>query len=101
MKVLKTVSLLLLIVLIGQSCRNDSNEFIVTPPIIEPDVKVISSVLGFVIDDNGDAVEGASVAFETLTTFTDENGVFQFNDEKLHSTGTYLTVTKDGYFDGS
>ena len=62
---------------------------------------MISSVLGTVIDDNGDAVEGATIIFEDLITFTDEYGVFQFNNEKLNSNGTFLKVTKDGFFDGS
>ena len=101
MKLLKLVSFFFLIAVISQSCRKDSNEFIITPPIIEPEIKVVSSVLGIVIDDNGDAVEGATITFEDLITFTDENGVFQFNNEKLNSNGTFLKVTKNGFFDGS
>lgn len=101
MKKIKLLTLLFAIAIIGQSCREDSDEFIITPPDIEPEVKVISSVLGTVTDDDGNAIAGATVTFEDLITFTDENGIFQFNDELLYSSGTYIKVTKDGFFDGS
>lgn len=101
MKSIKIFALLFAIAVIGQSCRKDSNDFTVISPIIEPVVKVISSVMGEVLDDTGNAVEGATVTFEDQIIFTDDNGVFQFNNEQLYSDGTYIKVTKDGYFDGS
>ena len=101
MKTIKILAILFAIAIIGQSCRKESDEIIVTPPITEPEIKVTSSVLGTVIDNNGISVEGAMVAFEDQVTFTDDNGVFQFNDEQLYSSGTYIKVSKEGFFDGS
>jgi len=101
MKTINILTLLLVIVLVNQSCRNDSDEFITTPPTIEPEVKVIGSVLGTVIDNSGQAIEGATVTFEDNITFTDENGVFQFVEEGVYETGTFISVSMNGYFDGS
>ncbi len=101
MKTTKIFVLLCIIAILGHSCRNDSDDFTVTPPVIEPAVIVTSSVLGTVIDNNGISVKGAMVTFEDQVTFTDDNGVFQFNDEQLYSSGTYIKVSKDGFFDGS
>ncbi len=101
MKTLKIFALLFVVAIIGQSCRNDSDDTTVTPPHIEPEVIVTGSILGTVLDQNGNAVEDAAVTFEDKMTFTDEFGVFQFKDEQLYSSGTFIKVTKDGFFDGS
>jgi len=101
MKTIKIFALLFAIIIIAQSCRKESDNFTVTPPYTEPKISVVGSVLGTVIDDNGEAVEGAMVTFENTTVFTDEFGVFQINDESLYSSGTHIKVTKDGYFNGS
>lgn len=84
-----------------QSCREDSNLVNTTPPTPETTINVLGSVMGSVIDDNGQAVADADVRFNGLTTTTDEYGIFQFIDEQLHANGTYIKVEKDGYFLGS
>jgi hypothetical protein len=101
MKTIKIFSFLFAILVIAQSCRKDSDEIIITPPFTKPKISITVSVLGKVIDDNGIAVEDAVVTFEDISVFTDEYGVFQFKNESLYSTGTYIKVTKDGFFDGS
>lgn len=101
MKTIKILAVLFAIAIIGQSCRNDSDEYIVTPPVPEPEIKVTSSVLGTVIDAEGYAVEGAMVTFEDKVIFTDNLGVFQFRNEQLYSSGTYIKVSKEGFFEGS
>ncbi|MDJ0674255.1 MAG: FISUMP domain-containing protein [Calothrix sp. MO_167.B42] len=101
MKTINALTILLVIALLGQSCRKDSDELITTPPTTEPEIKVLSSVVGTVIDAQGNTIEGAAVTFEDDMIFTDENGVFQFRNEELYSTGTFISVRKDGFFDGS
>jgi len=88
-----------------QSCRKDGDIFEVTPPtIINPTefgTNVQSSVIGTVVDENGEAIADATVTLNNLAASTDEFGVFQFKDQTMHSGGTYVKVEKDGFFHGS
>ena len=84
-----------------QSCRKDSDIINVTPPTPEFGMNVQGSVMGTVIDENGQAVSDATVTFGSLTESTDQYGVFQFNDRTMHTGGTYIKVEKDGFFHGS
>ena len=101
MKTIKLLILLMVATLGMQSCRKDSDIIKVIPPNPEVGMNVQGSVMGIVIDENGLAVSEATVTFGNLTENTDQFGVFQFNDQTMHSGGTYIKVEKDGYFHGS
>lgn len=96
--------------LLISSCRKDIEEITFiddpeTPTVIEdfvPSVKpVVASVIGFVIDDNGDPVQNALVDMGTLTGETDEYGHFFFKDVEMNKHGTVVQIKKEGYFPGS
>ncbi|MDA9774000.1 carboxypeptidase-like regulatory domain-containing protein [Saprospiraceae bacterium] len=100
MKIQSIIYSLVLIALLA-SCREEidkQEEVINTPTTV---TKVESSVMGIVTDGDGLVVDDALVRFADISTNTDENGVFQFEDEKLIAEGTFITVEKDGYFEGS
>ncbi len=84
-----------------QSCRKDSDIIDVTPSNPQTGLTVQGSVMGTVVDENGQAVVDALVTYGNLTKSTDDYGVFQFNNETLYSDGTYIKVEKEGYFLGS
>jgi len=94
----------MVVALAMQSCREDSDIINVTPPnTTTPQfgMSIQGSVLGTVVDENGEVLEGATVTYGGLTEITDEYGVFQFNDTEMYTGGTYVEVEKDGYFHGS
>lgn len=96
--------LLFAVVLVFAGCRKNTEELnieneVPAPPIT---VKLVnSSLVGTVIDEAGNPVEGASVQLDDLTTTTDANGVFSFRNTTMNSTGTYIQVHAAGYFPGS
>ena len=64
---------------------------------------VVLDVGGRVVDEQGVAVEGASVTagFGAQTTLTDANGVFRLIGITAYSEHGYVKVSKSGYFNGS
>ncbi len=62
---------------------------------------VQGSVNGRVMDTEGNPVMDATVNFYGQTMLTNEFGLFQFNDVSLNANGTFISVEKDGYFQGS
>ena len=86
----------LLFLIIG--CRKDIIDFIPDPV---PGVSHPANILGVVTDESNQPVEGATVTYKTLTRITDANGVYSFRGVDVDSKHSYLTIHKDGYFDGS
>lgn len=91
------------------SCRDTE---VITPPDVpvdtgilenyEPTVTPITgSVDGFITDENGDAIEGATVKLGNASTTTNEDGHFDFLNIGMNKAGTIIQVTHTGYFDGS
>lgn len=99
---MKKLLYLCTLIILFAACREDSDNIISTTPEIEPPKIVVnSSVLGTVVDFQGNPIDGATVDFRNLSTTTDENGVFSFKNVDLYQDGTYISVSKSGYFDGS
>ena len=101
MNVLKYVTFFIAIVLFN-ACRSD--EFSETPGsnIISSEipVSVTGNLDGLIVDENQQPVVGALIEFGALTTSTDENGVFSFEEAIALSSGSLVKVIKDGYYDG-
>lgn len=56
---------------------------------------------GRIIDENGDAVQGAQVQAGSEIAMTDVNGVFRLKPVNLAAEHAVVSVTKTGYFDFS
>ena len=61
---------------------------------------VQGNVTGKVIDNNNNAVVGATVKAGSNTTTTDSRGLFRFNNIQLDKYSTVITVEKAGFFKG-
>ena len=101
MNTTKLLPLLFAITIISQSFSIDNNDIFTPSPFTDLKIEIEGSVLGTVVDNNGIAIEGTAVILEDKTVYTDENGIFQFNNETLFSSGTYIEIIKDGFFAGS
>ena len=62
--------------------------------------KINSSVSGFVTDENGAAVLGASVQFGATIINTDKYGYFEATNVQVIKEAAVVTVNKPGYFKG-
>ncbi len=62
--------------------------------------KIISTVSGFVTDENDAAVMGASVQFGTSTITTDKYGYFEAKNAQVVKNAAVVSVNKTGYFKG-
>jgi len=58
------------------------------------------TVTGKVIDNNNNAVTGATVKAGNNTTTTDNRGLFRFNNIQLDKYSAVVTVEKSGFFKG-
>lgn len=73
----------------------------ITPIYIPPAGELVhSTVKGHVVQPNGEGIEGAVVNYNGNTISTDIEGNFSIEGQ-LDAGGTFLTVEKPGYFDGS
>lgn len=59
---------------------------------------VTGSVTGKVVDNNNNAVPGATVKAGNNTTTTDSRGLFRFNNIQLDKYASLVTVEKSGFF---
>lgn len=123
MNIIRMLICMVTILIVTQSCRKDliiENEVGI---VKSPSTEVEGSIFGVVRDQIGNPVENAFVKVGSHESFTDEKGVFQFNNINLISSyevlyeelsdvfplnnipielkGSYITIEKDGYFLGS
>ncbi|MBL0356083.1 MAG: carboxypeptidase regulatory-like domain-containing protein [Chitinophagaceae bacterium] len=73
---------------------------IVNPVIPDFTTQVNTSVNGFITDENGNAVEGASVKGGTTTISSDKFGYFKISNEVFAKSAGFVQVSKPGYFTG-
>ncbi len=90
------------VVLFFLSCQKGLND---TPNPVNPIVpdltsKVVSSVSGFVTDENDAAMQGASVKVGIMNATTDEYGFFEIKNVEVVKNAAVVTVEKPGYFKG-
>ena len=83
------------------SCKKNSNDEQTVPPVV-PDLstQVITTVSGFITDENGAAVESASIKAGTVIVLTDQYGYFRISNAAFAKSAGYIKVNKAGYFDG-
>ncbi len=84
------------------SCQKDLDETLIDNINQIPNLttKINSSVSGFVVDENNQAVAGASVVVYDKTTTTDDYGYFSVKNVNVVKTAAVVTVKKSGYFPG-
>ena len=70
-----------------------------TGTVVNPS-PVQGNVTGKVIDNNNNAVTGATVKAGSNTTTTDNRGLFRFNNIQLDKYSAVITVEKSGFFKG-
>ena len=70
-----------------------------TGTVVNP-TPVQGNVTGKVIDNNNNAVAGATVRAGNNTTTTDSRGLFRFNNIQLDKFSAVITVEKAGFFKG-
>ena len=99
---LKNLLTLLLASITLWSCQKDLDETLVDNINQIPNLttKINSSVSGFVVDENNQAVAGASVVVYDKTTTTDDYGYFSVKNVNVVKTAAVVTVNKSGYFPG-
>ncbi len=71
------------------------------PAVLDLGNKVTAKFFARVVDENGSAVENATVNVGYKTAVTDENGVAIISNANVPEKLAYLTVQKSGYFLGS
>lgn len=109
---MKKITLLSLIFLTFFACRDNIDETISTevtqsdPNTIlinyEEEVReVTATVFGLVADEAGNPISNAAVKLKNNTTTTDDDGRFVFKETTMNGAGTFVIVSKNGYFDGS
>lgn len=78
-------------------CIKDSEDFV---PF--GDGKTVNAkIFGIVVDENENPVDGAIVIFRGKKLLTDQYGIYKFDDAIVDSRHNFLTITKDGYFEGT
>ena len=97
---MKKFSLLLFVALCLFSCREEV-DVMEEPSGPDPKIVVNGSVFGQVLDEDGNALEDATVVFNDQSSISDEYGIFSFSNTNLFQDGTFITVQKDGYITGS
>ncbi|WP_020537654.1 carboxypeptidase-like regulatory domain-containing protein [Lewinella cohaerens] len=96
------IFLLLALPLVIFSCRKDNDITTTTGSGYEaPTIIVTANLAGQVVDLNGIGIENAMVRLGSEVAVTNDAGLYQFRDIQMNAKGTYVTVTKEGYFLGS
>jgi hypothetical protein len=83
-----------------QSCRKSSTNGTSIP--YDNSKTVVASIMGFVTDESGALIDGATITTGGYTTISDANGFFHFDNITTPSHATTVLVSKGtGYFKGS
>jgi len=96
---MKNFLTILLFSLILASCQREPAEMIeLEPPIINQSTELVEgNVVGFVVTDFNEPLEGAKVNLNGFETITDTEGKFLFDGVGLYADGTFITIDKPGY----
>ncbi len=101
----KSSALLILLVLLLSACQRDEGmDTEIRTPILNPATNPITgSIVGNVYEADLDfvPVDNAMVWLGDLSTETDAEGNFSFDQVQLYENGSLLRIEKDGYFVGT
>lgn len=101
----KAFGLLTLALLVLNSCKKDeptaANPIATPNNYTPPAVTFSTTVQGFVVDENGEAVYAAEVKTGNKTTTTDKNGYFKIDAAPFTGDFCYIKAVKKGFFTGS
>jgi len=102
-KTMKYTYLIIALSFLMLSCQREEMEVNNQNPVVstDPMIKVEGSVVGMVMDEEGEPVIDAVITLGNDTRITNEFGNFIFKDQELYADGTYMTIKKPGYFPGS
>lgn len=102
MKSTAKISLLLIsALLVVFSCKKENPEPINPPPAGLFGANKTTTVMGTVLNEYGQPVEGATVTVGNKTTQTNNNGMFSLANSPVFEKLGFVKVTKPGYFLGS
>jgi hypothetical protein len=103
--ILKTAMALVIIstLCFTMQCNPDDDDHGNTPDVedpLEPKPAVTTTVLGVVIDENGQPVADAEVMVQGETAISGADGTFIFSDIQVPGNRCVVHSTKEGYFSG-
>lgn len=105
MKKYTLLGFLLLLLVVG--CRKSLDETSTidtkhTPVLIDnytpATENIVSAVIGTVVDEAGNLVEGAQISLDNLNATSNQFGTFEFDNIQMNKLGTFVQVKKDGYY---
>lgn len=106
----KSITLVLISMLLVLSCDNDDNTVIIPNQNEGPDPtefiqnfgsEINRDFLGTVVDTNNNPIENVMVSIGSSITMTDTNGVFIINDATVNQRFGYVKAEKAGYIHAS
>lgn len=99
---MKNLLAVLIVILLANSCREDliTESTVIDDPIPTNTYVYEFGVFGLVVDEDGDALEEATVTISRVIELTDENGYFEFEAVDGTEDGIYILAEKEGYVDG-
>ena len=96
----KIVIILLLCTIAFTSCREEMNTTEINENLPEPEIFVESSLIGRVIDEDGNQVPNVSVSINDEITNSNTNGNFEFQNIIVKKRAAMVSVESPGYFKG-
>jgi len=99
---MKKIYFFLTMILLMAACQSEEIDTTISTPTYNPPAGelVDGSIRGTVVDTNGEGIASATIRYNDLEVQSDDKGIFKLSGQ-LDAGGTYLTVTKPGYFNGS
>ncbi len=89
--------LVLIVVSLIAACRKDSSIITDTPIFPNPTVLIETGAKGLVADENGNAIEGATVMLGDKVTTTNAYGYYEISG-KTNAAQPFVRIEKSGYF---
>ncbi len=92
-----------LLILLSTACqRENMDNIVITEPTFDPppEVELIGSLSGLIVNNDGDPVSSADIIIGDETTTTDINGQFIFENKDLNENGTLIQINHPDYFTG-
>lgn len=88
-------------IILFAACQREDSDSIEPIEVIVEETETFfdSHFIGKTTDENGITLAGVQVSIGDDTDYTNDNGVFLFNNTKTNSTGALIKMSKSGYYD--